>query len=130
MYVALLHCVTCMPFVSLPHDHWVSSRTLFAVLCRFYFLHKSKSIKKCCMLLVDVGCCTPQCMLALVFLAFTFQFFALPGARKDFEDTSPSFKKIFPVLNLELPTGSIGCCELRVVAKRATKNQRQETSPM
>ena len=96
MYVALLRCVTCMSFVSLPHDHWVPSRTLFAVLCRFYFLHKSKSIKKCCMLLGDVGCCTPQCMLALVFLAFTFQFFALSGARKDFEDTSPSFKIILP----------------------------------
>ena len=95
MYGALLRCVTCMSFVSSPHDHRVPSRTLFAVVRRFDLLHK-KVNETNCMLLGDVGCWTHQYMLALVFLAFTFQLFALSGARKDFEDTSPSFKKILP----------------------------------
>ena len=130
MYVALLRCVTCMSFVSSPHDHRVPSRTLFAVVRRFDLLHKKKSMKRiaCSWVMSDAGR-TNTCWL-LFFLHLHFNSLLCQVHAKILKTLVHPSRKFFPVLNLELATGSIGCCELRLVAKPATKNQRQETSPM
>ena len=57
--------LTTLPLGPLPHTVWGPLPV--------YFFTQRTSLKCSCMLLGDVGCWRPQCMLALAFLAFPFK---------------------------------------------------------